>query len=237
MKSEFSDMQTIIDAYTFINKRPSIHGQAEARFMARAGPGSYSVGRQFFNLERQDTKGPRAYVVNEARMSMQHKLVDSPGYEMYNQFISNLPDDKKPLFEDLQPMTNEEYKMNLHMFEKRTLERAAQEKTDKKVMTDFRPSSKKAVQAQLSRKQTNFDKARDRQTTQDLARISAVNNPTLFSGPVLYDVHNFIKRGTTGDISIKRVFMQQQRLTAGKRQSSFGAGTSAPNDPSHSGTT
>ena len=35
MKSEFSDMQTIIDAYTFINKRPSIHGQAEARFMAR----------------------------------------------------------------------------------------------------------------------------------------------------------------------------------------------------------
>ena len=70
MKSEFSDMQTIIDAYTFINKRPSIHGQAEARFMARAGPGSYSVGRQFFNLERQDTKGPRAYVVNEARMSM-----------------------------------------------------------------------------------------------------------------------------------------------------------------------
>ena len=234
MKSEFSDMQTIIDAYTFINKRPSIHGQAEARFMARAGPGSYGVGRQFFNLERQDTKGPRAYVVNEARMSMQHKLVDSPGYEMYNQFISNLPDDKKPLFEDLQPMTNEEYKMNL----KATLERAAQEKTDKKVMTDFRPSSKKAVQAQLSRKQTNFDKARDRQTTQDLARISAVNNPTLFSGPVLYDVHNFIKRGTTGDISIKRVHahvMQQQRLTAGKRQSSFGSGTSAPNDPSHSG--
>ena len=106
MKSEFSDMQTIIDAYTFINKRPSIHGQAEARFMARAGPGSYSVGRQFFNLERQDTKGPRAYVVNEARMSMQHKLVDSPGYEMYNQFISNLPDDKKPLFEDLQPNLN-----------------------------------------------------------------------------------------------------------------------------------
>ena len=102
-------MQTIIDAYTFINKRPSIHGQAEARFMARAGPGSYSVGRQFFNLERQDTKGPRAYTVGEARMSMKHKLVDSPGYEMYNQFISNLPDDKKPLFEDLQPMTNEEY--------------------------------------------------------------------------------------------------------------------------------
>ena len=232
MKSEFSDMQTIIDAYTFINKRPSIHGQAEARFMARAGPGSYSVGRQFFNLERQDTKGPRAYVVNEARMSMKHKLVDSPGYEMYNQFILNLPDDKKPFFEDLQPMTNEEYKMHL----KATLERAAQEKAYKKVMTDFRPSSKKAVQAQLSRKQTNFNKdIRDRQTTQNLARISAVNNPTLFSGPVLYDVHNFIKRGTTGDISIKRVFMQQQRLTAGKRQSSFGAGTSAPNDPSHSG--
>ena len=60
-------------------------------------------------VQRQDTKGPRAYVVNEARMSMKHKLVDSPGYEMYNQFISNLPDDKKPLFEDLQPMTNEEY--------------------------------------------------------------------------------------------------------------------------------
>ena len=59
-------------------------------------------------------------------MSMQHKLVDSPGYEMYNQFISNLPDDKKPLFEDLEPMTNEEYISNLHMYEKTMSERAAQ---------------------------------------------------------------------------------------------------------------
>ena len=219
-------MQTIIDAYTFINKRPSIHGQAEARFMARAGPGSYSVGRQFFNLERQDTKGPRAYVVNEARMSMQHKLVDLPGYEMYNQFISNLPDDKKPLFEDLQPMTNEEYKMNL----KATLERAAQEKAYKKAMTDFRPSSKKAVEAQLSRKQSVFSKdIRSRQIS------SARTYATLVGANVPDDVYNFNKRGTTGDISIKRVFMQQQRLAAGKRQSSFGSGTSAPNDPSHSG--
>ena len=222
MKSEFSDMQTIIDAYTFINKRPSIHGQAEARFMARAGPGSYSVGRQFFNLERQDTKGPRAYVVNEARMSMQHKLVDSPGYEMYNQFISNLPDDKKPLFEDLQPMTNEEYKMNLHMFEKRTLERAAQEKAYKKAMTDFRPSSKKAVEAQLSRKQSVFSKdIRSRQIS------SARTYATLVGANVPDDVHNFNKR--------EKVFLQQQRLAAAKRQSSFGSGTSAPNDPSHSG--
>ena len=210
MKSEFSDMQTIIDAYTFINKRPSIHGQAEARFMARAGPGSYSVGRQFFNLERQDTKGPRAYVVNEARMSMQHKLVDSPGYEMYNQFISNLPDDKKPLFEDLQPMTNEEYKMHL----KATLERAAQEKAYKKAMTDFRPSSKKAVEAQLSRKQSVFSKdIRSRQIS------SARTYATLVGANVPDNVYNFNKRGTTGDISIKRVFMQQQRLAAGKRQS------------------
>ena len=213
-------MQTIIDAYTFINKRPSIHGQAEARFMARAGPGSYGVGRQFFNLERQDTKGPRAYVVNEARMSMQHKLVDSPGYEMYNQFISNLPDDKKPLFEDLQPMTNEEYKMYL----KSTLERAAQEKAYKKAMTDFRPSSKKAVEAQLSRKQSVFSKdIRSRQTTQTSARTYA----TLVGANVPDDVHNFNKR--------EKVFIQQQRLAAAKRQSSFGAGTSAPNDPSHSG--
>ena len=220
MKSEFSDMQTIIDAYTFINKRPSIHGQAEARFMARAGPGSYGVGRQFFNLERQDTKGPRAYVVNEARMSMKHKLVDSPGYEMYNQFISNLPDDKKPLFEDLQPMTNEEYKMHL----KATLERAAQEKAYKKAMTDFRPSSKKAVEAQLSRKQSVFSKdIRSRQTTQTSARTYA----TLVGANVPDDVHNFNKR--------EKVFIQQQRLAAAKRQSSFGAGTSAPNDPSHSG--
>ena len=226
MKSEFSDMQTIIDAYTFINKRPSIHGQAEARFMARAGPGSYSVGRQFFNLERQDTKGPRAYVVNEARMSMKHKLVDSPGYEMYNQFILNLPDDKKPLFEDLQPMTNEEYKMHL----KATLERAAQEKAYKKAMTDFRPSSKKAVEAQLSRKQSVFSKdIRSRQIS------SARTYATLVGANVPDNVYNFNKRGTTGDISIKRVFMQQQRLAAGKRQSSFGSGTSAPNDPSHSG--
>ena len=155
---------------------------------------------------------------------------------MYNQFISNLPDDKKFLFEDIQPMTNEEYTSTLNVYKNKMAERAAQEKVYKKAMTDFRPSSKKAVQAQLSRKQTNFNKdIRDRQTTQNLARISAVNNPTLFSGPVLYDVHNFIKRGTTGDISIKRVFMQQQRLAAAKRQSSFGAGTSAPNDPSHSG--
>ena len=220
MKSEFSDMQTIIDAYTFINKRPSIHGQAEARFMARAGPGSYSVGRQFFNLERQDTKGPRAYVVNEARMSMKHKLVDSPGYEMYNQFILNLPDDKKPFFEDLQPMTNEEYKMNL----KATLERAAQEKTDKKAMTDFRPSSKKAVEAQLSRKQSVFSKdIRSRQIAISSARTYA----TLVGANVPDDVHNFNKR--------EKVFIQQQRLAAAKRQSSFGAGTSAPNDPSHSG--
>ena len=226
MKSEFSDMQTIIDAYTFINKRPSIHGQAEARFMARAGPGSYSVGRQFFNLERQDTKGPRAYVVNEARMSMKHKLVDSPGYEMYNQFILNLPDDKKPFFEDLQPMTNEEYKMHL----KATLERAAQEKAYKKAMTDFRPSSKKAVEAQLSRKQSVFSKdIRSRQIS------SARTYATLVGANVPDDVYNFNKRGTTGDISIKRVFTQQQRLAAGKRQSSFGSGTSAPNDPSHSG--
>ena len=221
-------MQTIIDAYTFINKRPSIHGQAEARFMARAGPGSYSVGRQFFNLERQDTKGPRAYVVNEARMSMKHKLVDSPGYEMYNQFILNLPDDKKPFFEDLQPMTNEEYKMHL----KATLERAAQEKAYKKAMTDFRPSSKKAVEAQLSRKQSVFSKdIRSRQIAISSARTYA----TLVGANVPDDVYNFNKRGTTGDISIKRVFMQQQRLAAGKRQSSFGSGTSAPNDPSHSG--
>ena len=213
-------MQTIIDAYTFINKRPSIHGQAEARFMARAGPGSYSVGRQFFNLERQDTKGPRAYVVNEARMSMKHKLVDSPGYEMYNQFILNLPDDKKPFFEDLQPMTNEEYKMHL----KATLERAAQEKAYKKAMTDFRPSSKKAVEAQLSRKQSVFSKdIRSRQTTQTSARTYA----TLVGANVPDDVHNFNKR--------EKVFIQQQRLAAAKRQSSFGAGTSAPNDPSHSG--
>ena len=220
MKSEFSDMQTIIDAYTFINKRPSIHGQAEARFMARAGPGSYGVGRQFFNLERQDTKGPRAYVVNEARMSMKHKLVDSPGYEMYNQFISNLPDDKKPLFEDLQPMTNEEYKMNL----KATLERAAQEKAYKKAMTDFRPSSKKAVEAQLSRKQSVFSKdIRSRQIAISSARTYA----TLVGANVPDDVHNFNKR--------EKVFIQQQRLAAAKRQSSFGAGTSAPNDPSHSG--
>ena len=220
MKSEFSDMQTIIDAYTFINKRPSIHGQAEARFMARAGPGSYSVGRQFFNLESQDTKGPRAYVVNEARMSMKHKLVDSPGYEMYNQFILNLPDDKKPFFEDLQPMTNEEYKMHL----KATLERAAQEKAYKKAMTDFRPSSKKAVEAQLSRKQSVFSKdIRSRQTTQTSARTYA----TLVGANVPDDVHNFNKR--------EKVFIQQQRLAAAKRQSSFGAGTSAPNDPSHSG--
>ena len=47
MKSDLSDMQTIIDAYTYINKRPAIHGQSEARFMARSGPGSYSVGKQF----------------------------------------------------------------------------------------------------------------------------------------------------------------------------------------------
>ena len=220
MKSEFSDMQTIIDAYTFINKRPSIHGQAEARFMARAGPGSYSVGRQFFNLERQDTKGPRAYVVNEARMSMKHKLVDSPGYEMYNQFILNLPDDKKPFFEDLQPMTNEEYKMHL----KATLERAAQEKAYKKAMTDFRPSSKKAVEAQLSRKQSVFSKdIRSRQIAISSARTYA----TLVGANVPDDVHNFNKR--------EKVFIQQQRLAAAKRQSSFGAGTSAPNDPSHSG--
>ena len=220
MKSEFSDMQTIIDAYTFINKRPSIHGQAEARFMARAGPGSYGVGRQFFNLERQDTKGPRAYVVNEARMSMKHKLVDSPGYEMYNQFILNLPDDKKPFFEDLQPMTNEEYKMHL----KATLERAAQEKAYKKAMTDFRPSSKKAVQAQLSRKQSVFSKdIRSRQIAISSARTYA----TLVGANVPDDVHNFNKR--------EKVFIQQQRLAAAKRQSSFGAGTSAPNDPSHSG--
>ena len=216
MKSEFSDMQTIIDAYTFINKRPSIHGQAEARFMARAGPGSYSVGRQFFNLERQDTKGPRAYVVNEARMSTKNK----PGYEMYNQFISNLPDDKKPLFEDLQPMTNEEYKMHL----KATLERAAQEKAYKKAMTDFRPSSKKAVEAQLSRKQSVFSKdIRSRQIAISSARTYA----TLVGANVPDDVHNFNKR--------EKVFLQQQRLAAAKRQSSFGSGTSAPNDPSHSG--
>ena len=209
-------MQTIIDAYTFINKRPSIHGQAEARFMARAGPGSYSVGRQFFNLERQDTKGPRAYVVNEARMSTKNK----PGYEMYNQFISNLPDDKKPLFEDLQPMTNEEYKMHL----KATLERAAQEKAYKKAMTDFRPSSKKAVQAQLSRKQSVFSKdIRSRQIAISSARTYA----TLVGANVPDDVHNFNKR--------EKVFLQQQRLAAAKRQSSFGSGTSAPNDPSHSG--
>ena len=145
---------------------------------------------------------------------------------MYNQFISNLPDDKKPLFEDLQPMTNEEYKMYL----KATLERAAQEKTDKKAMTDFRPSSKKAVEAQLSRKQSVFSKdIRSRQIS------SARTYATLVGANVPDDVYNFNKRGTTGDISIKRVFMQQQRLAAGKRQSSFGSGTSAPNDPSHSG--
>ena len=224
MKSEFSDMQTIIDAYTFINKRPSIHGQAEARFMARAGPGSYSVGRQFFNLERQDTKGPRAYVVNEARMSMKHKLVDSPGYEMYNQFISNLPDDKKFLFEDIQPMTNEEYTSTLNVYKNKMAERAAQEKVYKKAMTDFRPSSKKAVEAQLSRKQSVFSK--DIRSWQ-IAISSARTYATLVGANVPDDVHNFNKR--------EKVFIQQQRLAAAKRQSSFGAGTSAPNDPSHSG--
>lgn len=224
MKSEFSDMQTIIDAYTFINKRPAIHGQSEARFMARLGPGSYKVGRQFFNVEKQDTKSPRAHTVGEARMSMKHKLVDLPGYEMYNQFISNLPNDKKPFFEDLQPMTNEEYKMKSHMYEKKTLELAAQAQVYKKAMTDLRPSSKKAVEAQLSRKQSVFSKdIRNRQTTQTSARTYA----TLVGANVPDDVHNLNKR--------EKVFIQQQRLTAAKRQSSFGAGTSAPNDPSHSG--
>ena len=100
-------------------------------------------------------------------------------------------------------------------------------------MTDFRPSSKKAVEAQLSRKQSVFSKdIRSRQIS------SARTYATLVGANVPDDVYNFNKRGTTGDISIKRVHahvMQQQRLAAGKRQSSFGAGTSAPNDPSHSG--
>ena len=91
-------------------------------------------------------------------------------------------------------------------------------------MTDFRPSSKKAVEAQLSRKQSVFSKdIRSRQIAISSARTYA----TLVGANVPDDVHNFNKR--------EKVFIQQQRLAAAKRQSSFGSGTSAPNDPSHSG--
>ena len=93
----------------FLDPRPPIHGQAYARDATR----NYKqVGSHTFEMPprgARDTKGARDSAVNEARMSMKHKLINLPGYEMYNKFISNLTDAQKPYFEHLEPMTNQEY--------------------------------------------------------------------------------------------------------------------------------
>ena len=62
----------------------------------------------------------RDSAVNEARMSIKHKLINLPGYEMYNKFISNLTDAQKPYFEHLEPMTNQEYLSTLKASKVRT---------------------------------------------------------------------------------------------------------------------
>jgi len=96
----------------FLDPRSPIHGQANARDATRTTDRSKQIGSHTFEMPprgARDTKDARDSAVNEARMSMKHKLINSPGYEMYNKFISNLTDAQKPYFEHLKPMTNQEY--------------------------------------------------------------------------------------------------------------------------------
>jgi len=106
----------------FLDPRPPIHGQAYARDATRTADRSKQIGSHTFDLPEQvyDTKDARDSAVNEARMSMKHKLINLPGYEMYNKFISNLTDAQKPYFEHLEPMTNQEYLSTLKASKVRT---------------------------------------------------------------------------------------------------------------------
>ena len=106
----------------FLDPRPPIHGQAYARDLIRTSDRSKQIGSHTFNLPEQvyNTKDARDSAVSEARMSIKHKLVNLPGYEMYNKFISNLTDAQKPYFEHLEPMTNQEYLSTLKASKVRT---------------------------------------------------------------------------------------------------------------------